>query len=665
MRDVPIARGARLTQKTRHLALVAQDLSSAPEGALSSLCQKVLAVSEDSEDYLIGASCLNNDGVPLQLCLSSGSQKTTLRLIGDPGAHLVGIEARYRCAWDALRSCLVSRGATALSELAKNTLDRLIPCTEEERSRYRHGFVWIAVSPDHAGLAFYVEAAPLGQMGGWAVAKEWLNGILPSTRLADEVLAKLREHCVVASMGLEGSEPRNCRAKIYFRLARPMPLDRLGLDLLRSEEVIRFLHLAMGRFGVNLDGLVMSVGFSVETGKFVDVKVDLCGHCLDYESNEWPDIIDRLVRQFGLASLPLSDVLTHRTCEVAFIGFGLDLARKPRLNVYLKAADLQDTPTRDEVEAALEDGVRYLCALQQDDGHWSDYRLPVGVCDQWITAYVGLALAQYGQRVGCPSALAAARRGAEWLCTTRCYPAGWGYNAITGPDSDSTAMSLGLLRELGQPIRSEDQAFLRRQWRPEGGLATYDGPDAWGCVHWDVTPWGYLGLSTEDQHTLRDSFLHGLYANHMVDGMWRAYWWRNPYYSTFLTLEVLDELGLPEPDLSRSTPAGPLKVDNPFDLGCLIGVKCLRSEGIERLGPHLRALLAWQEADGRWPGHPNLRVTDPSCYTPWEEPVGDYYADEAATITTATIVRVLTRVLITGYSAALPGVNSSAAATRS
>lgn len=172
-------------------------------------------------------------------------------------------------------------------------------------------------------------------------------------------------------------------------------------------------------------------------------------------------------------------------------------------------------------------------------------------------------------------------------------------------------------------------------------MATYDKDDAWGTAHWDVTPLGYLGLKDEDRQQLRDGFLKGLEVNRMAGGMWRAYWWRNSFYSTFVTLEALDSLSLKEPDFAPDASFGPLKVDNAFDLACLIGIKALRSSPFEDIAPLLRLLLSWQRADGRWPGHPNLRVTDPSCYDPWLKPIGIYYTDEAASITTATVIRVL------------------------
>lgn len=633
---------ARLTLKSERLVRVAAGLTCASERVIA-LCDQVLAVSRDREDFLFGASCLNNDGVPLQLCLSSGPNGTSLRLIGDPGAHLAEPEARFRSAQDALRNSLVASGSIALAELAMSTFFRLIPDEKAERSQYKNGFMWHAVSPDQPGLAFYIETAPMSQIEGWSAALDWLGDILPSAQSAEAMITPLREHCVVASMGLEGSEPQNARAKIYFRLKEKMSLNKLGIDLLNSGEFDRYLRLAMGDFEVDRYGLVLCIGFSIATGEFTDVKIDLCGHCLKYEREQWIRLIDQLVAEFGLACPTHSDVLRDGSCRVAFIGFGLDVDRRPRLNVYLMDAKAR-TPEAAEIEAALKDAVRYLCALQRENGQWGDYQLPVGESNEWITAYVALALAKYGGRTGSSLALDAASAAMDWLCTDRSYLAGWGYNSRTGPDSDSTAMSIALHRELGRSVRSEDQAFLRELWRIDGGIATYDGPGAWGCVHWDVTPLAYIGLGEEDQHALRASFLRGLGENLMADGMWRAYWWRNPYYGTLLTLEVLDKLGLPDPGIDAERPDS-IEVDNSFDLSCLIGIEALRGASAERLNPLVDSLLAWQNQDGRWPGSPNLRVTENTCYAPWDEPDGTYYTDHAATISTATVIRVLNELL--------------------
>jgi hypothetical protein len=605
-------------------------------------CREVLAVADGGEDFLVGVSGLNNDGTPLQLCVSASRRRTVLRVIGDPGVQFDDIEVRYRCARATLRRVLRRFGASALASLAEGTFDRLVPAV---RADYRHGMMWIGVTPGQSGVAAYAELAPLGRTGGWDAVAAWLRATLPDDRVAAGIIDKLREHCVPASAGFEGSAPGDTRVKIYFRLAHTMGLPDLGLDLLCSAEVVDFLRLAMGTFGVDQDGLVMCVGFELRTGAFADIKLDLCGHCLAHGRDAWIDVVDRIVRRLELAPIALDEALLRQRCEVAFIGLGLDVAREPRLNVYLKPGIDDRPPQRGEIEAAAADAVGSLCALQQADGRWTDYRLPVGTCDQWITGYVGLALARYGRRCRDGAALAAARAAATWLTGERPYAAGWGYNAVTGPDADSTAACLALLRELGRPIAAADQAFLSAHWRGSAGLATYDGPGAWGCGHWDVTPLGYLAMSDDDQRRLRGEFLRGLAESRVGDGMWRAYWWRTPCYSTFVTLEALEALGLPEPPDARPASGRAVEIDNPFDLGCMIGIEVLRGLPLQAVAPHLRSLLAWQHADGRWPGHPNLRVTDDACYAPWETPSGEYYTDEAGTITTATILRALTRLL--------------------
>lgn len=640
---VPL-RSARLDGKVRRLGALAQSLTQG--GAVAVLCRHVLAADSAGAGFLADASRLNNDGTPLQLCLSSGRRGTVLKIIGDPGTHLAGLEARYRRSREAVRTCLAAAGAGGLDALAERTLDQVLPASAEARAAYRHGFVWIGVSPDQPGAAFYAEMAPLGQHGGWDRTSAWLASILPDAGAAQASIATLRASCVVASVGLEGSTVADARAKIYFRLKAPMALAALGIELLAAPEVADFLNMSMEGFAIDRDGLVMSIGFSLASGAIADIKVDLCGHCLRHGGAAWSALLQRLAQRFGLAPAPLAGLLDKGECGVAFVGFGLDARRVPRLNIYLNAGTAPGAPSRAALAAAADDGVAYLCRLQHADGYWSDYRLPVGASDQWVSAYVGLALARYASASGNAAALAAARRAAAWLQAGRSYEAGWGYNGSTGADADSTALALALLRALGLAPAAPDQHFLRSHWRAAAagvtaGAATYQGPKAWGEAHWDVTPLAYLGMAPEQQRSLRAGFLDGVRANRMADGQWRSYWWRNPYYSTFATLEALAELGVPEPAPRPAALAGPVRVDNAFDLACLLGSELLRQRPPAQFGQQLRALLGWQGSAGGWPGHANLRVTDDTCSTPWESPAGTYYADQAGTISTATVLRML------------------------
>src|SRR3712207_6308155 len=152
---------------------------------------------------------------------------------------------------------------------------------------------------------------------------------------------------------------------------------------------------------------------------------------------------------------------------------------------------------RDAITAAID----YLLLRQATDGHWEDFDLPTGRSDAWVTAYVGLVLAHAAP--DWPEAGGATRRAASWLARTRPYPVGWGYNASTGPDADSTSYALLLLRAAGLAARDDDEKWLLSLWRPGEGFATYPGPEGWAHAHPDVTPVGYCALSPASRVRLR------------------------------------------------------------------------------------------------------------------------------------------------------------------
>lgn len=638
----------RIGLQVAQLLRSAQQWSGATSVSMTQLAYAMLDSSAEHTDFRAQASRLNNNGVPLQLCLSCSSTGSSLKLIADPATRHATTEERYLASRHSLRLAL-QRSAPRLSALAELSMDSLIASDIAQRAHYRYGFVWLAASPVQLGLAFYAEMGPWGQTQGWQVCRDWLAKILPDTQPAMHIVQQLCHHAVVASAGLEGSTPEDARAKVYFRLREPMALSELGVDLLASDEALSFLTLAMGDFSLERDGLILCLGFSLATGALADIKLDLCGHCLRYDAAGWQQLLQQLAQKFCLPLPDLYDVLASQECAMAFIGFGLDVAHRPRINLYLQPGIAQEMPCRRQLMAAADDAISALCQRQMAGGQWQDYALPVGASDQWVTAYVGWALAQYGKAMQHAPAIQAAQRAASWLQQQKTYAAGWGYHDRTGADADSTALAIALFDSLGWPVPAVAREFLRQQWREEGGLATYPQQGAWGNAHWDVTPLGYLGLSHAAQTELRTSFLHGLQQQRLPGGNWRSYWWRNPHYSTLGTLETLQQLQLAEPAaLPKSDDANTAQasVDNPFDLACVLGSATLRGVAVSCLSRPLRALLNWQGNDGMWQGSANLRVTTQDCATPWLEARGDYYVDLAGSISTATVLRVLPHILV-------------------
>ncbi len=295
------------------------------------------------------------------------------------------------------------------------------------------------------------------------------------------------------------------------------------------------------------------------------------------------------------------------------------------------------------LHAALEHAVSYLLRRQSGNGHWEDYQLPVGASDAWVTAYVAFALSCVsgkGAKKGLESA-------ARWLLSERPYPQGWGYNHITGPDADSTALATLALRAAGADSQPQDNHWLRMRWQPSGGCATYPQNDAWGQAHPDVTPVAFIALCPEDRSELTAAVTGFLRSNRRANGSWPSYWWKSSHYSTWWNALLWRELGL-TPD--ETPPHVGLEeqyaVDNAFDLACVLGIATVRCGTAAPISHNLvPELLSLQLPDGSWPGTPSLRVTETTCYEPWRHPQGRTYIDRKGLVTTATAVRALSSCL--------------------
>jgi hypothetical protein len=300
---------------------------------------------------------------------------------------------------------------------------------------------------------------------------------------------------------------------------------------------------------------------------------------------------------------------------------------------------------RDVLTNAILGGCEYLAARQGSDGHWEEYRLPTGRSDAWVTAYVGLALAAASDVTDDPRSWTASARGGRWLLESRPYARGWGYNGATGADADSTAYAIALLRRTGLPVAPEDVLFLRTLFRGDGGVATYDGPGAWGVSHTDVTPIAYEALAPSPCSGTRRAASSYFAGTRRPDGTWPCYWWRTCHYATFhvgrLARAWRLRVELPRPSVG----AGDRAVHTIFDLAFVAGCCWLFSGASEATTATIGLLLEHRRANGGWPGGHNLRVTHHECLEPWEAPRGVLYEDDAGLITTASVVRVLSEVV--------------------
>lgn len=293
-----------------------------------------------------------------------------------------------------------------------------------------------------------------------------------------------------------------------------------------------------------------------------------------------------------------------------------------------------------KIEDAIHAATCYLIDHQAIDGHWEDYALPVGPSDAWVTAYVGLALTHVTPHK-VATAMPAAQRSANWLVANRPYAAGWGYNGITGPDADSTAHAIALLQATGIEEQERDSAWLLGRWKSDGGFATFEGPEAWGSAHADITPICFKVLSQYHRAALKADVISFLTRMRRDDGSWPSYWWRSCFYSTYACLSLSRDLGL---ELSASARISQMKeirwIDSAFDLAFATGIA--RLQGDEVLCVSLASeLLRHQNPDGSWAGGKELRVTEATCWRPWEDPRGELYPDLKGLMSTATCLSIL------------------------
>lgn len=313
--------------------------------------------------------------------------------------------------------------------------------------------------------------------------------------------------------------------------------------------------------------------------------------------------------------------------------------------------------SRSRLAASMEGASSFLLQHRDPDGLWREFDLIRGTSDEWVSAYIGLALAgdvQVAQSV------------VEILCNRRTGSEGWGYSATTPPDADSTAWVSRLALIAGRPDACErGLRFLKRCLHSSGGVATYDSPVAirrflgdppislrgWCSPHVCVTA-AVSWLAEISRYPLVRQFLRDA---QQPAGNWQAYWWPDPSYATWLAVEAMRHWGDAE-DRSRVARAAQWAADavedeGPWALACRIAI--LSDLDATAAGSLASRLIDQQQPDGSWASSAALRipppqVIDPSVVSEWI-PAGKGFSsvnlDHRRLYTTATALRALQSLL--------------------
>jgi len=349
----------------------------------------------------------------------------------------------------------------------------------------------------------------------------------------------------------------------------------------------------------------------------------------------------------------------------------------------MQAIPRHEDALENAVTEALARAVRFLEGARTADGRWLDFRFRFVVGDrdvissQWVTAYVGQALAHAGAD---PARLAQSR---DWL-VSHCHPGGgWGFSLATPADADSTANVVRFLshwRDVPgwEAALGEACVQLLRYWDEPGsgfrtyrpaerpslnGWASYPG-SSWCDVHLCVTALAgeALHASGDSRHRpVLEACARLLRDSQSPEGFWEAYWWHGRTYTTAHAARLLSLLGRdPEPVaraarwlLGARQPGGGWGNGTGSEAAAFHTALALSTllldGGRPRHGAALDAGLHWllraQQPDGGWAHVPIMRMPRPELHAPWEDPEGclllPVLTDRNRLFTTATVVSAL------------------------
>jgi len=310
-------------------------IAAAEPRAIEALCERL----DISRNPAAWRSTLNNDGAPIQICLGlrPGDSKPNTRVIADVYRSGDAQLPRIDQSQDALAR-LTDWHGPAMAELAGALLARMTPSGRGDDYVREGGDSWLAAGVDGRGIAVYATARWGDPASRWRRALAWLYGISPAAAASGAIFDRLADCATLLSVGIEGSDAGDARAKFYWRPNGSAPLAGLGIPLFDREALAAFLTDATEGVGAATPAaaIVGSVGVNIGDGSIADVKFDLCGHCVRRSRTDWAHRVKLYADRHGMAAPPLARLTPDAPVEIAFVGLGIDHRSQPRLNIYLK-----------------------------------------------------------------------------------------------------------------------------------------------------------------------------------------------------------------------------------------------------------------------------------------------------------------------------------------
>lgn len=265
-------------------------------------------------------------------------------------------------------------------------------------------------------------------------------------------------------------------------------------------------------------------------------------------------------------------------------------------------------------EEATDAAIRYLLQQRQQNDWWRDFTTALGPSDEWVSAFVACSLAASGQQ----KAIAAANEALVKLLSRQHADGGWGYNAFTASDADSTIWVLRLMSALRFTGDAHDRArnFLQQHVTKQG-VRTYgkQTPMHFGSqpplIHADGWQSEHDCVTANALPFLDASALQNFVSHQQEDGSWTPYWWWTPALTTALAAETLAADARYTESVRHAVqwahtyqPPSPTCFVEAFRIRILLlGDQASRVEA----KTIVESLLSAQRSDGSWPADSDMR----------------------------------------------------------
>jgi hypothetical protein len=311
--------------------------------------------------------------------------------------------------------------------------------------------------------------------------------------------------------------------------------------------------------------------------------------------------------------------------------------------------------TNFSISNAIDKGVAYLIANQQQSGYWRDYLLPPGTSDQWVTAYIANILCILPQS----DAKKAANLAWQMLKKSFRENEGWGYSFLTPTDADSSSWTLLLAEKIDSDFLNRNKNILLQYLSENNGVVTYYNKEsikenAQLDKHTSVDGWTaeHLCVSAVTAQILAEKILPFLSSKQHEKGYWESYWWTSPIYATYMAIVAYKKASVSIPNeielkhfvqeekelflqhISQN------KSCNSYYLSLLI-CTCMELNEKSDLPILVNHVIAQICPDGEWKGCSELRVPKPEITHPKAKE--DYFIvnDHNNLFTTASVVKML------------------------